>query len=207
MKTLTKFGLMMAALVVLASAAFAEATPAGSFAPEGVTSVDELSAQLKNPDVAARYEAVYGKSASEIQSAVKDFKLTTLKSALEAPVYYIDKSGKIGSSTQVLSQGTLVFADKNDNPAMLYWTGNPIGSANALLPIDGTSAVGAATGAAAGAGAAGASWVAPAIGAVGAIAIIGSSEGDDVACEPAGIIAIATGSEALRNEENQVNSR
>ena len=196
MKTLGKFGLMMAALVVLASAAFAEATPAGSFSPEGVTSVAELSAQMQNPNVVANYEAVYGKSASEIQNAVKDFKLTTLKSALEAPVYYIDKSGKIGSSTQVLSQGTLVFADKNDNPAMLYWSGNPIGTSNVLLPADGAAAAGA-TGTAAGAGAAGSSWIAPAIGAVGAIAIISSSDDDDVVPEPASFIAIATGLAAL----------
>ena len=196
MKTLGKFGLMMAALVVLASAAFAEATPAGSFSPEGVTSVAELSSQLHNPSVAANYEAVYGKSASEIQNAVKDFKLTTLKSALEAPVYYIDKSGKIGSSTQVLSEGTLVFADKNDNPAMLYWSGNPIGTSNVLLPADGAAAAGA-TGTAAGAGAAGSSWIAPAIGAVGAIAIISSSDDDDVVPEPASFIAIATGLAAL----------
>ncbi|MBQ7525253.1 MAG: hypothetical protein IJT09_02365 [Abditibacteriota bacterium] len=197
MKTLGKFGLMLAALVVLASAAFAEATPAGSFSPEGVTSVAELSSQLQNPSVAANYEAVYGKSASEIQNAVKDFKLTTLKSALEAPVYYIDKSGKIGSSTQVLSEGTLVFADKNDNPAMLYWSGNPIGTSNVLLPADGAAAAGAATGTAAGAGAAGSSWIAPAIGAVGAIAIISSSDDDDVVPEPASFIAIATGLAAL----------
>ncbi|MBO7393004.1 MAG: hypothetical protein J6U98_02240 [Abditibacteriota bacterium] len=196
MKTLGKFGLMMAALVVLASAAFAEATPAGSFSPEGVTSVAELSAQMQNPNVVANYEAVYGKSASEIQNAVKDFKLTTLKSALEAPVYYIDKSGKIGSSTQVLSEGTLVFADKNDNPAMLYWSGNPIGTSNVLLPADGAAAAGA-TGTAAGAGAAGSSWIAPAIGAVGAIAIISSSDDDDVVPEPASFIAIATGLAAL----------
>jgi len=197
MKTLGKFGLMLAALVVLASAAFAEATPAGSFSPEGVTSVAELSSQLQNPSVAANYEAVYGKSASEIQNAVKDFKLTTLKSALEAPVYYIDKSGKIGSSTQVLSEGTLVFADKNDNPAMLYWSGNPIGTSNVLLPADGAAAAGATTGTAAGAGAAGSSWIAPAIGAVGAIAIISSSDDDDVVPEPASFIAIATGLAAL----------
>ena len=189
MKTLGKFGLMLAALVVLASAAFAEATPAGSFSPEGVTSVAELSSQLQNPSVAANYEAVYGKSASEIQNSVKDFKLTSLKSALEAPVYYIDKSGKIGSSTQVLSEGTLVFADKNDNPAMLYWSGNPIGTSNVLLPADGAAA--------AGAGAAGSSWIAPAIGAVGAIAIISSSDDDDVVPEPASFIAIATGLAAL----------
>lgn len=197
--------LALCAFVALASSAFAEKAPVGSFVNDGVSTISDLLAQLKDPKVAERYEAVYNIPASELASKLNDFKLITLKSPIETPVYYVDKSGKIVSKTQILPQGTAVFADKNGNPSICWWTGNPMGNRNAIAAVTGDAGAAAVAGSAgaagtavgAGAAAAGsagvAAWAIPAIAAVGAVAIVSNSDDDTVLPEPTGIIALATG--------------
>jgi hypothetical protein len=182
--------IILALLVIfaMASVAFAEKAPVGSFAVNGVSTISDLINELKDPTVAARYEAVYNIPASQLVSQFKDYKLTTLKSPIETSVYYIDRSGKIASKTQILPQGTAVFADKNGNPAISWWTGNPLGSQAIGL----ISAAGAGAGAAIGAATA-ASWVAPAVGIAAAAGVVIAALDDDPIPEPAGIIALATG--------------
>jgi hypothetical protein len=111
-------------LSAMATVSFAR-TERNSFLNRHANSVTELINQIrKDPEVRARYERHFGKSANEIIADFSKLRLGKLAKAGKYWVYNVDDEGVVNAKLLDLKAGTPVFFDAQGRPVLKKSCGN-----------------------------------------------------------------------------------
>lgn len=119
---------MAAVSIGICLVAFAAARPdRNAFLNDGANNLKELIAQAKrDPEVMDRYRRHYGMSRTEVIAYLSSLRPGRLTKGGAYQVYSVPPAGYIKGHVQKFKQGTGVYVDAYNRPAMIALCGNPL---------------------------------------------------------------------------------
>ncbi len=128
MREATRLVIALALVVVLASVAYAERTPPGSFVKYRVSTVKALAQQIRTDSVARKRFAQHFKipEALVADRFEKTLQMVTIKKPMRTTMWYVAKNSSVQKKTKLLPKGTVVFADKGGKPILAWSCANPM---------------------------------------------------------------------------------
>ncbi len=99
-----------------------------AFVNHAVVDTKSLVAEVNNnPEVADRYERLFGMSKQQVLGYLSTLHREPLANATEFTVYSAPEGAPLKRHQEVLKKGTPIFADSEGRPKLIVKCGNPIG--------------------------------------------------------------------------------